>query len=282
LTGGEPLLREDIIEIVSYASGKGLTVGVTTNGTLLSEDALKALVDAGTRSIALSMDALEAEYDDIRGVPGSFQAVREAASRLAGLKKTGRIDAYVNFTLMKGNIGQLKSVKALADGLGLPVHICLIDRHSAVFDVPENSTSNRIHPEKDMAALKDLTQFLGAEKARKPHTLILNFPGIEFIKNYFRDPVQKQIPCVSSQDRIIIGASGDLFGGCLSMGTFGNVKETRLNRLLADTGYRNTKQNMYYKRCMGCSCGYMFNINMHPVSVIKDLASRIRNVMFSQ
>src|SRR2546422_4273574 len=52
LSGGEPLLREDLTEIARYASEKGATVVVGTNGTLLSDERIAALKQAGVRGVA--------------------------------------------------------------------------------------------------------------------------------------------------------------------------------------------------------------------------------------
>src|SRR3989475_13250973 len=53
LSGGEPLLREDLTHIARYASGKGATVVVGTNGTLLTDERIAALKAAGVRGVAV-------------------------------------------------------------------------------------------------------------------------------------------------------------------------------------------------------------------------------------
>jgi len=72
LTGGEPLLRKDVVEIISYAVGKGLRVGLNTNGMLLADYA-EELVSAGLDTISVSLDGTEEVHDRLRGRPGSYR-----------------------------------------------------------------------------------------------------------------------------------------------------------------------------------------------------------------
>lgn len=59
LSGGEPLLREDLCEIAEHAAGRGATVVVGTNGTLLTDARILALKDAGVTGVAVSVESLD-------------------------------------------------------------------------------------------------------------------------------------------------------------------------------------------------------------------------------
>ena len=65
-------------------------------------------------------------------------------------------------------------------------------------------------------------------------------------------------------------------GGCMAMGTFGNVRERTLCELRSEERYRTAKRNMFYKRCSGCSCGYLFNIRSLPGLLVRDKFERMR------
>lgn len=279
-TGGEPLLRNDLAELVSYASRNGFAVGMTTNGTLLTGDRLDALLTAGLRSIAVSIDAVDLEYDRIRGVTAVFSKVSEAARLIAGAKKSGKVNAYINFTLMRGNFREFKKVKAFADKLNLAIHICLIDKNSSIFNLPKSGDENWMNTAEDLSNLKEFVNILKKEKIKDPGSLILNFPGLKYINDYFADPVQKTIPCVSSQDRVIIDQCGNFLGGCLSKGSFGNVTEKKIGQIRRDPAYKKAKRDMFYKRCKGCSCGYLFNISLSPELVAEDFFKRAACLVF--
>lgn len=85
MTGGDPLARADLMELIRYAVSLGIRVSVTPAATeALTEGALQALKDAGVESIALSLDGSTAQrHDDIRQVSGCF-ARTEQAAKIAG------------------------------------------------------------------------------------------------------------------------------------------------------------------------------------------------------
>lgn len=276
-TGGEPLLRKDLAELISFSSKNGLVIGLTTNGILLSQEILSELINGGLRSIAISIDALNSEYEKIRGTANSYERVKNAASLIAQRRRESKIDAYINFTLMKDNIKELKKVKKFADEVKLPLAICLLDRNSFLFDLEENRSKFWISKQEDFDDLRGALNFLRQEKTKNPKSLIINFPAIDFIKDYFKNPRQEQIPCTISQDRIIIDARGNLLGGCMSMGSFANIKDKSFRETQREKSYKLAKKNMFYKRCPGCSCGYQYNISCLPGPWLRDLFVRIRN-----
>ncbi|MFQ5774494.1 MAG: radical SAM protein [Kiloniellaceae bacterium] len=73
LTGGEPLLRPDVLDLARHAGGLGLMVVVGTNGTLLDEARVAALQAAGVAAAGISLDSLDPAYHDgFRGRPGAW------------------------------------------------------------------------------------------------------------------------------------------------------------------------------------------------------------------
>lgn len=88
LTGGEPLLRRDIVEIIRYGAEKGLWIVVGTNGVKITENLARILQAEGVRGLALSLDALDPErHDSFRRVRGAWENTVEGAKILtrAGL-----------------------------------------------------------------------------------------------------------------------------------------------------------------------------------------------------
>jgi len=79
LTGGEPLLRRDLLTLARHASGSGLMVVVGTNGTLLDARAAHALKESGVRGVGISVDSLNPEkHDAFRGVKGTWKKALHA------------------------------------------------------------------------------------------------------------------------------------------------------------------------------------------------------------
>ena len=104
LSGGEPLLREDLTHIARYASGKGATVVVGTNGTLLTDERIAGLKAAGVRGVAVSVDSLRPAYhDNFRHGRGSLADTQGALTRLT----RQRLDFIIQTTVTKGNRAEL-------------------------------------------------------------------------------------------------------------------------------------------------------------------------------
>jgi radical SAM protein with 4Fe4S-binding SPASM domain len=121
LSGGEPLLREDLTEIASYAAGKGATVVVGTNGTLLSDERIAALKDAGVRGVAVSIDSLRPTYhDNFRHGKGSLAETTAALGRL----RARQLDFIVQTTATKGNRGELEGLVAWSADQGAVAFNC--------------------------------------------------------------------------------------------------------------------------------------------------------------
>jgi len=89
ITGGDPLQRPDLFELIAYGRELGLNISVTPAGTpRLTPEVVQQLKVAGISSLALSLDGSDAsKHDTFRGVPGSFRWTVEAAraTRSAGI-----------------------------------------------------------------------------------------------------------------------------------------------------------------------------------------------------
>ncbi|MBU7024023.1 MAG: radical SAM protein, partial [Theionarchaea archaeon] len=80
-SGGEPLLRNDIFDLIRYAA-QFFPVELATNGMLVHEDTAKALKSSGIAMVQLSLDGLEAAHDYLRRKKGAFQKVLETTGLL--------------------------------------------------------------------------------------------------------------------------------------------------------------------------------------------------------
>ena len=119
LTGGEPLLRRDILEIIRYGVSKGLWVVVGTNGVKVTETLAQLLQTEGVRGLALSLDALDAErHDGFRRVKGAWENTVEGAKILT---RVG-LPFIVQTTVGAHNRQELAEIAAFAhDELGAKV-----------------------------------------------------------------------------------------------------------------------------------------------------------------
>ena len=111
LTGGEPLLRRDILEIVRRAAERGLWVVVGTNGVRITENVARRLAEAGARGLSLSLDALDPDrHDRFRKVRGAWRNTVEGAEIL---NRTG-LPFIVQTTAGSHNLGELDAIADFA------------------------------------------------------------------------------------------------------------------------------------------------------------------------
>ena len=111
LSGGEPMLRQDLFQIAEYAVRKGLRVVMGTNGTLITKDVAAKLKAVPISRVAVSIDFPTAELQDkFRGQAGAFQA---AVSGIAQLRQAG-IEVQINSTITGLNMKYLDELLDLA------------------------------------------------------------------------------------------------------------------------------------------------------------------------
>ena len=111
LSGGEPLLRNDLEAIAEHMSSRGATVVVGTNGTRLTDDRISALRSAGVSGVAISVDSLDARYHDrFRHGDGALADTLAAVDRL----NRHRLDFIVQTTVTRGNRHELPRIATWA------------------------------------------------------------------------------------------------------------------------------------------------------------------------
>ncbi|HXY07746.1 MAG TPA: radical SAM protein [Terriglobales bacterium] len=114
LSGGEPLFRSDVFQLARYGTDQGLRVALATNGTLVTKECARMIVDAGVRRVAISLDGADARtHDAFRGISGAFDA---ALAGFRNLKNLG-MSMQINTTVARHNAHQLPDVLNLARSL---------------------------------------------------------------------------------------------------------------------------------------------------------------------
>ncbi|MBN1471569.1 MAG: radical SAM protein, partial [Syntrophaceae bacterium] len=105
-SGGEPLIRKDLLELARYARDKGMRAVISTNGTLITKDVAAKLQKVGLSYVGVSLDGLEKTHDRFRGKKGAFAAAIEGIRncREAGIK------VGIRFTVNKHNLADVPAM----------------------------------------------------------------------------------------------------------------------------------------------------------------------------
>lgn len=115
LSGGEPLLRDDLESIADRASAGGATVVVGTNGTRLTDARIASLIEAGVQGVAVSVDSLDPVYHDrFRHGAGALSDTLAAVERL----RDNRLDLVLQTTVTRGNRAEIRRLASLAADSG--------------------------------------------------------------------------------------------------------------------------------------------------------------------
>jgi heme b synthase len=119
LTGGEPLLREDIYDIARYGTSRGLRMVIAPNGTLLDAEKAKRLKACGIQRASISLDGASQEsHDRFRRVEGAFHGALRGIELLKGVG----LEFQVNTTVTQRNAWELPAILELAVHLGAVAH----------------------------------------------------------------------------------------------------------------------------------------------------------------
>lgn len=111
ISGGEPLMRPDLFDLVGHARGRGLRVVLSTNGTLVDARMARKVRDAGFSYIGISLDGIGDANDAFRGRPGAYNRALRAMRLLQGHdQKVG-----LRLTMTKTTISELPAILDLVE-----------------------------------------------------------------------------------------------------------------------------------------------------------------------
>lgn len=111
LSGGEPTLRKDIIELASRAKELGIRVVLSTNGTLITDKLAEEIIKVGFGEVGISLDGIGAVNDHFRGQEGAFEAALQGFRRLVALKQR----VSLRLTITRHNYREIPAIFDLVE-----------------------------------------------------------------------------------------------------------------------------------------------------------------------
>jgi 12,18-didecarboxysiroheme deacetylase len=118
-SGGEPLIRPDILDLMKHAASRGMRAVISTNGTLIDEKMARSLKQIGLSYVGISLDGLEKTHDEFRRIPGTYSRVMRA---IRNCKDSG-LKVGLRFTINKRNFHEIPGIFDLVELEKIP-RIC--------------------------------------------------------------------------------------------------------------------------------------------------------------
>ena len=142
-SGGEPLVREDLVDLAKFATEQGMRAVISTNGTLITKDKARELKSVGLSYVGISLDGLKDVHDHFRGVAGAFDAA------LTGIKNCQEegLKVGLRFTINKRNASEIPGIFKLLREREIPracfYHLVYSGRGTSLIDEDLSHTETR-------------------------------------------------------------------------------------------------------------------------------------------
>lgn len=269
ISGGEPLLRDDLNDIVRTArSLKFDRISVITNGLLINKENVEHLVHNGLNSISVSLNGNEYIHDMTRGIKGAFTKTMTAIETMAEMRdyKFPGLEINVLTIVMGMTVDQIINVVNICRKFSVG---CSFSPISA--SQPWRSDVAAELMEINQDRLDDLIDELHHIK-KSSHALCLNsHTSLEYIRGYFTGRKPGNIPCYLGFLVVGIGPHGELFSGCWSLPPVGNLTQTPLKQIIKSKNYRERIHQMFLRNCPGCTCDYALNLYAHTPAIFEEV-----------
>jgi MoaA/NifB/PqqE/SkfB family radical SAM enzyme len=187
LCGGEPLISEIIFEVIDFAKASDMRVILTTNGTLITEDIAKRLIQSKLDIITISVDgARAATHDKIRVQPGAFDKIMQGVRHLNNCPDAKKLIKVFILTLSNYNFDELEEYFSLAKSMSIDA----LYLTSVVFDNVKLYKQDSQGGEGNLwiagERLNQLDQMIDKINILQQQGYGLNYPSFRLIKKYFR------------------------------------------------------------------------------------------------
>jgi len=276
LTGGEPFLRSDIMDIIKAIKKRGLKCGINTNGTVLDKSKIQYLVDIKLDYIIFSILGSEDIHDKLTGMPGAYKEMVKNLKLFCAMRRKTKI--FLNQAITRENLGTLSHMVMLAKEAGVDgiryQHLSYLTPE----DIKNFSSINRKVPKSyelelsckeydkyvfpaDQAHLeiKETVELAKKNKVNVIFKPVLDQQGID---NWYGGGFSSTKKCIYPWVTLRISPDGDVFCCPIVLLKIGNVKDENIKELLNNERvrlFRNLlkKEKGQFSVCARCCKLYL-------------------------
>lgn len=221
-SGGEPLIRKDIFELIGYAKSLDMSTSINTNALCINQETAKRIVSSGIDLVYISLDSSIPDlHERIRGVKGSFNKAMYAIDLLRKESKKNKPMVYINTTITRENIGDILNIAKLCsdkkvNGFTLqPIH----ESCEMGFLV---DSKERIDKKCALDLEREIDTLYSKYKNLLPH-------GREYYRSFreFLESPEKlyRYRCIAGFEMVMISPYGDVFTCPMEFQKMGNIRE---------------------------------------------------------
>lgn len=261
-SGGEPLLREDIFELISFADKQKINTCLTSNGILINDEVAQQLASSGIGVVNISVEGRENTHDFLRG-KGNYKKAIRALECLARHK----IETTIASIVCRHNYESLPYVMELAREFG--VTTVKFQPFSGIFLIDKDKKKEFfLTPEYLGEVIKSIEAIIGLSRKYKISTnsdnYLYNIPG--YLCGLSGNNVVYQCPALWTS--CPIAHDGNVYlCWVTSDNPIGNVRKNKLSEIWNSQKHRQLREAMAHQGCSGClmSC-YDYNMGKNNMS----------------
>jgi len=231
-SGGEPLLREDLTELIRFSRESAIPwVDIITNGTLCNDEVARSLIGSGLNHVTISLDGISEVNDAIRG-KGSFAKSVEAIDKLNYYKekmKVTRPSIGINFTIMNKNINDMLKIVDFAKNkkCNTIVFQPVLMSNVSMYERKKNA----LWPAAEEMPLleENICKLVDIKEKTKGILIYTDSAILKSIPGYFRGKKPgRRFKCYEGIKRIVITCDGKLWS---CKGLYGDLKKENLKQI---------------------------------------------------
>jgi MoaA/NifB/PqqE/SkfB family radical SAM enzyme len=277
-TGGEPLLRSDLEDIIrDTARNDFVMIQTTTNGSLATPERLERLLDAGLGRISISCDGVGANHETQRGVPGAWKKNVAALDALRSLRnrRFPKLEIELAMILSKQTVGDLPAILELCNEYRAVLHLQFLD--NVQFFTTKSELDRYALGASDIdGVIDEVHRHIQSAKGMDP---LLTHQGIEYVRRYLkREDPERDLPPVScgvGYAMCYVDSLGNVYPGCFAIAPLGNVRTQPLAEIVNGERHRVVARDMFQMNCPRCPNGYAWGVFTNPRALVREARSRL-------